>query len=377
MSAAYSGSGIWKTLRKIGKSMRTEIAAHAKPTTRPGTSPTSRTFRKKSNDAPTAQATPITVIRLSNSARLLSLPPTRQRKPGTDPTTTPPPPPQPPPPSSPPPPRSSGSASAGILGLPPLLPGPTVLWPRAPLRRGGGPPGEPNPPPPGPRGSRQARAPGARGLCARPPRLEREDGARLHRGAFDFADIGHRIFGEEAKSRVGQIGPPRVADEHVDAGRETAVEEGGHPFGEIALVEEVADRDEIDRRRRTGGEIVADHRDGDTVRCGVEADRGDSVAVDLGRDHLARARPSPRRWRRGPSRRRGRGRGGRSPSPAGRGCGGRAPCRRPTGKPSRAAAGRIRPRSARQAARGRSPDGRCGGGFREAWGPGRRACSPG
>ena len=61
------------------------------------------------------------------------------------------------------------------------------------------------------------------------------------------------------------------------------VEEGCNPIGEITLIKKVADRDEIHRRRRTGGEIIADRRDLDTVQCGVEAERGEGVAIDLGR----------------------------------------------------------------------------------------------
>jgi hypothetical protein len=78
MSAVYSGSGP-KTFRKIGKSMRTEIAAYATPASRPGTSPGLPNIPKESNDTATAQATPITVIRLSNSARLLCRTPNRTK----------------------------------------------------------------------------------------------------------------------------------------------------------------------------------------------------------------------------------------------------------------------------------------------------------
>jgi hypothetical protein len=61
-------------------------------------------------------------------------------------------------------------------------------------------------------------------------RFEPEGGARLHRGVLDLADIRDGIFGEEAKPRAGQIRPARIADKHVDAGSEAAVEEGGYPF---------------------------------------------------------------------------------------------------------------------------------------------------
>jgi hypothetical protein len=42
-----------------------------------------------------------------------------------------------------------------------------------------------------------------------------------------------------------------VYDEHVYAGREATVEERCNPIGEITLIKEVADRDEIHQRRRT------------------------------------------------------------------------------------------------------------------------------
>jgi hypothetical protein len=57
-----------------------------------------------------------------------------------------------------------------------------------------------------------------------------------------------------------------VYDEHVYAGREATVEERCNPIGEITLIKEVADRDEIHQRRRTAGEIIADRRDLDTVQ---------------------------------------------------------------------------------------------------------------
>src|SRR5205807_6661379 len=117
------------------------------------------------------------------------------------------------------------------------------------------------------------------------PIFEREHGARLGRGALDFADVGDAVFGEAAKSRAGHVGTARIADQHLDAGRQASVEEGGDLLRQVAFVKEVADADQIYRKRRTACQIVADHRDRDTIRCGVEADRSDGVAVDVGRGY--------------------------------------------------------------------------------------------
>src|ERR1700720_2383205 len=167
-----------------------------------------------------------------------------------------------------------------------------------------------------------------------------------------------------------QIGPTRVADEHVYAGSEATVEEGCNPIGEITLIKEVADRDEIHGRRRTGGEIIADRRDLDTVQFGVEVERGEGVAIDLSRDHLAcsgfrRCDADDARTRAEVEHATARHRLRPVEDVAGQG--------RATGpmiSPSRVATVRTHPRPARQDAKDRSLDGLCKVGFREAWGLG-------
>ena len=115
--------------------------------------------------------------------------------------------------------------------------------------------------------------------------------ANVHRRevllGFVAGAVGVPLSGTPSAAAVRTEPPARVADEHVYAGSEATVEEGCNPIGEITLIKEVADRDEIHRRRRTGGEIIADRRDLDTVQFGVEAERGEGVAIDLSRDHLA------------------------------------------------------------------------------------------
>src|ERR1700731_264590 len=100
-----------------------------------------------------------------------------------------------------------------------------------------------------------------------------------------------RSFGSAVRlSGLCRARPKKLRPRYVRCSFENsrmAARQRSRKIGEITLIKEVADRDEIHRRWRTGGEVIADRRDLDTVQFGVEAERGEGVAFDLSRDHLA------------------------------------------------------------------------------------------
>jgi hypothetical protein len=109
-----------------------------------------------------------------------------------------------------------------------------------------------------------------------------KDGALPGGRTLEFAEVGDRIFGNQAKPRAGQESPARISDKHRDPGGQATVEESCYPTRKTAVVKEITDRDEIDLRRWAGGEVGGDHGHGDAVHPGIEPGRRDGIGIYVG-----------------------------------------------------------------------------------------------